>query len=198
MMVSLSVLTETKLPKYSPEVKYIREAPGQEPTWSNQYQDPACTKHSVGKAIVAVLNDHGLNCNQDKIIEALGDNARKYPWEFHQKVIKVLVTEKEGQNEPFEVQLYIQVKSGRAKVENFVWKQEKLEKTTANKKMVITWDLTTAESQKSERHCLYCEEVSPDEETFKCINSWGPINNPKPHVPSIRVCAVDYIIVHQI
>ena len=188
---------KTNLPKKFADSFTLQAPPAQPATWSDQGKESTCTKHSVGKAIVAILDGYGLDCDQEKVIAELGDKCPRFPSEFNEKRMKVWVTEKEGDKEAGEIEIEVHVTTGETYMENHIWKQ-KLQECSDSMRMVITWDMTTAKDKMPVTHCLFCKKVSDDKKTFYCLNSWGEFNEQTPEVPSMRVCAVDYVSICEV
>ena len=91
---------------------------------SNQGVAFTCSSHSVGKAIVEILNDFGLQCNQNKIIETLENTIHPDKDEgfhieyFHFKPIVIEVWEEEDPQSklPICLAIYVQTQKERLQV----------------------------------------------------------------------------------
>ena len=105
--------------KKTREVTYVRNNPaaGGPAVNSNQGLAYTCTSHSVGMAIVEILNDFGLDCDQEKVIKTLEntihpDKSQGFHIEFfHFKPIVIELWEKESPKDKLSICLAICVQS---------------------------------------------------------------------------------------
>jgi len=167
---------------------------------------PVCASHSVGKAIIDILDDLGFNADQDEIINRLVmevQNGRfaKNPDEFKGKKINVCITEKDGAKKVDEVKIELRVLThwGDVDRDNNTFKTEPVPALESQMKKVLRWDIGLAADSRTYTgpHAIYATDYDEKSGNYSCLNSWGDeMKTPKVH--NSRIYAVDYISIKKV
>jgi len=183
-----------------------KKKPGVPARVSNQGQKETCSSHSVGKAIVDILDWAGWDAKQETIINDLiekyqSDGRAEYPdILFNNKKVEVEVTNKRDESKKTKCEFKIKIlKQEGEELEpgshNTPPVGEDLKENQLG--MVIDWDYYNITLGKYTPHAVYAEKYSTRTEEFTCINSWGPNHNDKPRVSKSNVRDIYYVSIEQ-
>ena len=185
-----------------------KKKPGVPARVSNQGQKETCSSHSVGKAIVDILDWAGWNAKQETIIDDLiekyqSDGRAGYPdILFNNKKVEVEVTNKKDESKKTKCEFKIKIlKQEGEELEpgshdyNTPPLGEDLKENQLG--MVLDWDYYNITLGKYTPHAVYAEKYSTRTEEFTCINSWGPNQNDKPKVSKAKVRDIYYVSIEQ-
>jgi len=172
---------------------------------SNQGQTLTCASHSVGKAILEILDSVGWNGNQDEIIKTLiaigqPDGLAQNPDIFNNEILKVKVFSKEdpGMNGDVRLEIRIQNRWGKKLAPHAFRTVPVSVELDANKiKMVLRWDMYDNTEKCYKLHAVYAKEYNPVLEKYSCINSWGD-DQDKPQISKSDVESIYYVTIKQV
>jgi len=165
---------------------------GSKPTVTKQ-MGQTCASHSIGKAVLKILDDLQYDADEEKIIKSLiekvqPDEKPRNPDEFTNKDINVEIWKKTAAHKKGKVQLQLRVLTQMGEVDTSGdLKTVPIDDIDKQMKMVLRW-LTPYGP-----HAVYAKDYDKDTELYSCLNSWGEVQPKEPKLHNSMIYAVDYI-----
>ena len=199
--------------RLKPLQQFISHVPaGQPAVVSNQGQDPTCSSHAVGKAVVELLDGFNLDCKQEKIIDHLVNVVQpdKTPvpiTAFNDKQIDLEFWDKGSDpNEFTEARASLLVQCEYPSPQSPSWREPAMTMKqltdNRNSRMIAVYDPEPDQKDAHDLHAVYVQSFqkipkNPKDKnsakySFTCINSWGGVR-PHPCIPNTQIKALYYI-----